>query len=119
MTTSEEAQRLDVLQGDLWEKALTGDARAVEVVLKALERRARMLGLDLPGKTVEVVICGCAECHGWGEEPLIEVRSFESVGTAEAWAAGQGWLGPDPRWLPHPQGGEHVVVGQGFVWIRS
>jgi hypothetical protein len=53
-----EEQRLDELQEGIWDKALKGDARAVEVALKVLERRARMLGLDfadyLSGKMVEV-----------------------------------------------------------------
>lgn len=53
-----EEQRLDELQDGIWDKALNGDARAVEVALKVLERRARMIGLDfadeLSGKLVEV-----------------------------------------------------------------
>jgi len=53
-----EEQRLDELQDGIWEKALAGDSRAVEVALKVLERRARMLGLDfadeISGRLVEV-----------------------------------------------------------------
>jgi hypothetical protein len=53
-----EEQRLDELQDGIWDKALKGDARAVEVALKVLERRARMLGLDfadeISGRLVEV-----------------------------------------------------------------
>jgi hypothetical protein len=53
-----EEMRLDDLQEGLWTRALSGDARAVEVSLKVLERRARMLGLDfadeVSGKMVEV-----------------------------------------------------------------
>jgi hypothetical protein len=53
-----EEQRLDELQEGIWDKALAGDARAVEVALKVLERRARMLGLDfadyLSGQMVEI-----------------------------------------------------------------
>ena len=53
-----EEQRLDALQDGIWDKALGGDARAVEVALKVLERRARMLGLDfadlISGQLVEV-----------------------------------------------------------------
>jgi len=69
--------------------------------------------------SVEVVTCGCAECYFIDEGPLIEVMTFESVAAAKAWAAEQGWLGPYLTWQPHPQGGEHVVVGQGSVWIRA
>jgi hypothetical protein len=53
-----EEARLDALQDGIWDKALGGDARAVEVCLKLLERRARMLGLDfadmISGRLVEV-----------------------------------------------------------------
>lgn len=41
-----ESERLDSLQAGIWEKALKGDSRAVEVALKVLERRAKMFGLD-------------------------------------------------------------------------
>jgi hypothetical protein len=38
--------RLDRLQAAVWTKALGGDPRVVETVLKILERRAKLLGLD-------------------------------------------------------------------------
>lgn len=41
-----EADRLDRLQLAIWAKAMNGDLRAVEHVLKIMERRARLLGLD-------------------------------------------------------------------------
>jgi hypothetical protein len=53
-----EEQRLDSLQDGIWDRALSGDPRAVEVALKVLERRARLLGLDfadmISSKLVEV-----------------------------------------------------------------
>jgi hypothetical protein len=53
-----EEERLDTLQDGIWDRALAGDARAVEVALKVLERRARLLGLDfadmISGQLVEV-----------------------------------------------------------------
>jgi hypothetical protein len=53
-----EEARLDDLQDGIWGRALTGDPRAVEVALKILERRARMLGLDfadmISGRLAEV-----------------------------------------------------------------
>ena len=53
-----EAERLDALQEGIWDKAVGGDSRAIEVTLKLLERRARLLGLDfqdlLNGKLVEI-----------------------------------------------------------------
>ena len=53
-----EEERLDRLQDGLWDRALSGEPRAVEVVLKVLERRARLLGLDfadtINGRLVEI-----------------------------------------------------------------
>ena len=40
--------RLDALQIALWDKAVGGDAVAVGYVLKILERRSRLAGLDAP-----------------------------------------------------------------------
>jgi hypothetical protein len=45
-----EIARLDRLMNGVWEKALLGDVPAVNAVLKILERRAKMLGLDAPAK---------------------------------------------------------------------
>ena len=45
-----ESRRLDRLQTAVWEKAMTGDKDAVLSALRILERRARLLGLDLPFK---------------------------------------------------------------------
>ena len=41
-----ESMRLDALQAACWEQAMAGDLPAVGVVLKIMERRARLLGLD-------------------------------------------------------------------------
>jgi hypothetical protein len=65
-----------------------------------------------------VIEAGCAECHHGSSEPLIEKHEFDTVEEAKEWAMTQGWLLLDSSdWRPHPQGGEHVVVGQGSVWI--
>lgn len=42
-----ELERLDRMQIGLWPQAVQGDTRAVQSVLKIMERRARYLGLDL------------------------------------------------------------------------
>jgi hypothetical protein len=53
-----EEARLDALQEGVWGRAMGGDVKAVEVAVRILERRARMLGLDfsdlVAGKLVEV-----------------------------------------------------------------
>ena len=43
-----ELDRLDRLQMGVWSKALSGDSRAVDSVLKIIDRRSRILGLDAP-----------------------------------------------------------------------
>ncbi len=46
-----ELQRLDALQVGLWERAEAGDIKAVNAVLRIIEQRSRLLGLDKPEKT--------------------------------------------------------------------
>jgi hypothetical protein len=43
-----ELQRLDRLQAAAWADALKGNLRAIETVLKVVDRRCRLLGLDAP-----------------------------------------------------------------------
>jgi|SRR5215813_5942998 len=45
-----ELARLDTLHGALWTKALGGDLGAIDRILKLMERRAKILGLDAPPK---------------------------------------------------------------------
>ena len=46
-----EVERLDALQRAFWDAALEGDLRAVDRVLRVIQARVRLLGLDLsPGK---------------------------------------------------------------------
>jgi hypothetical protein len=54
-----ESDRLDALHRAVWDKALEGDYKALEIVLKVMERRSRLLGLDLPArKQLEVTSPG-------------------------------------------------------------
>lgn len=46
-----ELERLDALLTGLWPAAEAGDVAAVAAVLRAMERRARLLGLDAPTRT--------------------------------------------------------------------
>jgi len=41
-----EGARLDALHSVVWDQALTGDYAAINTVLKIMERRARLFGLD-------------------------------------------------------------------------
>jgi hypothetical protein len=45
-----EGARLDALQHAHWDAALAGDVPATHVVVKVMERRARLFGLDAPVK---------------------------------------------------------------------
>lgn len=44
----EELMKLDRLQRSVWEEALGGDHKAIDRVLKIIDRRAKFLGLDAP-----------------------------------------------------------------------
>jgi hypothetical protein len=51
-----ELLRLDRLQAAAWQAAATGDLRAIETVLKVIDRRCKLLGLDAPVRSrVEIV----------------------------------------------------------------
>ena len=43
-----EVQRLDALQVAAWDKAMGGDVRAILAVIRLVEHRSRLLGLDRP-----------------------------------------------------------------------
>jgi hypothetical protein len=45
-----EIDRLDRLQFAIWERAKEGDIKAIDAVLRILDRRVRILGLDAPTK---------------------------------------------------------------------
>lgn len=45
-----ELQRLQEMHRTVWEDALTGDREAIGTVLRLMERRAKLLGLDAPAK---------------------------------------------------------------------
>ena len=45
-----ELDRLDRLQLAIWQKAMRGETNAIGTVLRIMERRARLLGLDAPQK---------------------------------------------------------------------
>lgn len=50
---AEEISRLDAMLAGLWPDARKGSQGAVDRVLKIMERRARLLGLDAPAKVSE------------------------------------------------------------------
>jgi hypothetical protein len=46
----QEVARLDRMQAALWAKALRGDVQAVAAVLRIIDRRCKLQGLDLPAR---------------------------------------------------------------------
>ena len=47
---SVEAERLDIAQSAIWAKVLRGEIPAVQTLMRIMERRARLFGLDAPTK---------------------------------------------------------------------
>jgi hypothetical protein len=54
-----EYDRLEHLHQAHWEKAINGDIRSTEIILKIMERRSKLLALDLkhPRQKVQEVTC--------------------------------------------------------------
>lgn len=71
-----ELLRLDALQAALWPKALACDLAAVDRVLKVMERRARLLGLDVP---VEQRVRVTSETDARIEQLVAELTGEEPV----------------------------------------
>ena len=46
-----ELERLDQLQQALWDRAMSGDPRAVQAVLRIVAQRCRLLGLEQERET--------------------------------------------------------------------
>jgi len=51
-----EQDRLDMAQTAIWSKVLQGDTQAVNTLIRIMERRAKMFGLDQPTKIQAEVI---------------------------------------------------------------
>jgi hypothetical protein len=51
-----ELDRLDALQRTYWEPAVEGNLRAADFVLRVIDRRARILGIDAPQKIQAEVV---------------------------------------------------------------
>lgn len=71
-----EVARMDAMLDGLWPKVLAGNPRAVEVAIKVLERRARLLGLDAPQKiNIEQVIAETADRYGLTPDERAELQA--------------------------------------------
>jgi hypothetical protein len=65
-----ELDRLDQLQSGIWEDAAGGNLKAVGAALKIMERRAKLMGLDAPVKTVNSH--GLTDLSNLSDEELTE-----------------------------------------------
>ena len=85
-----ELARLDRAQRTAWERMLHGDLDALGKVLKVMERRAKLLGLDAPAKVAPTDPSGEGQYEGLTDDELVR-RLMAIIGT-EATAA----VGGDP-----------------------
>lgn len=69
-----ELMRLDRLQAAAWRQALDGDFRAIEVCLKLIDRRCKLLGLDAPER-VEVITVDWLDAAIRDVQAKIDARS--------------------------------------------
>jgi hypothetical protein len=53
-----EMQRLDSLQAGLWDRAVDGDVQAALAILKIIEQRCRLLGLEQPSRATRKASAG-------------------------------------------------------------
>lgn len=68
-----ESERLDALMASLWGTASRGDTAAIDRVLRIMERRARLFGLDAPTKVAPTTP------EGTEPYPLQDVRERLAV----------------------------------------
>ena len=77
-----ELARLDALRVPLWDKAMSGDAKAAGMVLKIIEARSRLLGLDKQGfgQGAQTVVLSPAESAAWRETPGADMEPCMPAG---------------------------------------
>jgi hypothetical protein len=70
-----EMARLDALQAALWDQAMAGDTRSADAILRIIDRRVRLLGLDQVAVKEEfprTVVVDPADLARWGIEATKE-----------------------------------------------
>ena len=76
-----ELARLDSLQSGLWDKAMGGNLKAVDRVLRIMARRAALLGLDAP---IKKEITGDVTLRGFAENAALAAGLDPALVLAEA-----------------------------------
>lgn len=90
-----ELQRLDRLQAAAWPAAAAGDLRAIDTVLKVVDRRCKLLGLDAPIRaevlTIDAIEANIARLTAQLAEndgPADDVDAGTATGTTGSGAGG-------------------------------
>lgn len=85
-----EIDRLDRLQLAVWPKAMNGDNTSIATIIRIMERRARLLGLDMPVKIAQdVTVWEGGESIDRAVRDLAELlRQNAAAGTGESAMAG-------------------------------
>lgn len=79
-----EAERLDALLLAMWTPAQQGDQGAIDRVLRIMERRARLLGIDAPTKIAPTNPEGTEEYGNYHEELELRLSRIAATATATA-----------------------------------
>lgn len=79
-----ELDRLDALQTAVWDRAVAGDIKAIDIVLKVMDRRIRLLGLEQAATSGEST-----------DRSLVDPAFWEAV--RDTPGGFQGWLSRDER----------------------
>lgn len=90
-----EIDRLDRLQLGIWSSASTGHLGAIDRILKIMERRAKLLGIDSPTLVAEIPI---EEAMSPEEAAAIQVNLLNraGLGTLNYSLIDGGLMGPQP-----------------------
>lgn len=81
---AQELARLDRMQRSVWPQVLSGDVKAGEYLLKVMDRRARLLGLDAP-RRIDITALIRRRAEAAGLDPA------EAVAAAERMVKEHGW----------------------------
>lgn len=76
----EELDRLDALQEANWHQAIAGDTKATEAVLKVIDRRIKLLGLDTLYEGAGQVTNNTLIVTGAQDEFIDQLRDFHAPG---------------------------------------
>jgi hypothetical protein len=79
-----EGERLDLMQSAVWGKALQGDLPAIQTLIRIMERRAKLLGLDQPLRQQIEVTTYDGDSIDAEVRKLVELLNSGSQGSLDA-----------------------------------